>query len=156
MFQGVSQRGGRVDGGEDLAAGRLDIGLEPFNLAMGRLVRFRVARKRSLREDSLGGCGRRRLALRGKRGAGRVAPTVERLQLPRDGCCAFIKRAALLPIDCDLLLLPVDCKLQGVRALSRRRRARLAFDQLKSHAAETGVDFGDPGGRSRLTLARLP
>ena len=145
MLERVPQRGRRVDRRKDFAARGFDVGLEPFDAAMRRLIGVRF------------GCNRRRRAIalqprfdgRGapcrERRTRRFAPRIEQFELSGHRRRAILHRLNLLAVERNLLLLAVDGQLAGMRRLASRRRARLGLDELDPHAPEGRFDLGDAG-----------
>ncbi len=122
---------------------------------MRGLVGFGLGRQRAGGAIPLGvgfHCG---VAPRRERDTGRLAPGLERLELGGDARRPRVERLDLLAIEGDLLFLPGDGELAGVRGLARLGRARFCFDQLDTQAAEIGFHFADMSGGDRLALARI-
>ena len=150
MLERVTQRRRGVDGREHLAPRRLDVGLEPFDLAVRRIVRLRAGREHRRRAVALDvGVGRRHPP-RLERGTSRLTSRVERLRLGHDGRDARVVRPRLFLVERDLLLLAIDGELARVGGLARRGGLRLGLDQLDAQPAQIRFDFGDLRGRGRL------
>src|SRR3954471_17975682 len=155
VFHGVAKRRRRVDDGEHLAACRLDVGLEPLDFAVARLVRVGRGGQRLRRAIALGVRVDGRLAPRCERDLRRLAPRLERGQLRGNGRRARLERAHLLAVELELLLLAVDAQLARVRRFARRGRAGVSLDKLDAQPTEVVFHSGDARRRNRLALACL-
>src|SRR5439155_1159676 len=88
------------------------------------------------------GVGRRSgAAAPGERGTGRLTPRPERQEFAGNSGAADLEGLHLLAVELDLLLLPVDRKLAGVRRLARLRRLRFGLDLLDAAPGEIGLDL---------------
>ena len=155
VLERVTKRRRGVDRREHFAPGGFDVGLEPLDLAVGRVVGARAGGQHRRRAIALGIGGHRRGAPRLERRAGRLAARVERLGLGHDRRDARLERARLLAVERDLLLLAVDGELAGVSGFARGRRARFRLDQLDPQPAQVGFDIGDLRRRGRLARPRF-
>ncbi|HEY4958520.1 MAG TPA: hypothetical protein VII31_11960, partial [Caldimonas sp.] len=155
VLHGMTQRRRRIDRGKDLAARGLDVGLEPFDLAVGRLVRIRLGLQRRCRALALRVGRGGRVAPRRQDLTRRLAPRVERLELGGDARRALVERLHLLAVELHLLLLPVDGELARMRRFARPGGARLGLDQLNSQPCKIGLDLGHAACRDRLALPRV-
>ena len=118
MFHRVPQRGGRVEGREHFAAGRLDVGIEAFDLAMRGLVRLGVRGQRRRGAVPLGVGVERRGAPRLDQRARRFPARIERLELGGDRRRPGVERLHLIAVEQNLLLLAVDRQFACMRGLA--------------------------------------
>ena len=152
VLQRVTQRRRRVDRRKDLAAGGFDVGFEPFDLAVRRFVGLGLGGQRGRRTIAFGVGLRSGAAAPGERGTGRLTPRPERQEFAGNSGAADLEGLHLLAVELDLLLLPVDRKLAGVRRLARLRRLRFGLELLDAAPGEIGLDLGDAGRRHRFAL----
>ena len=97
VLERVAQRRCGVDRREHLAPRRFDVGFEPFDLAVRRIVRLRAGREHRRRAVTLGvGVGRRHPP-RLERGTRRLTARLERRRLGHDGG----RRARRAPSTCS-------------------------------------------------------
>ncbi len=154
VLDGVAQRGRGVDRGKHLAAGRLDIRLEPFDAALKIRVRHFLGLHRVGRGGAFGGRPCLRVAARVELEPGRLAPGVERLHLDLDFAGGLRERLDLLPVERDLLLEAADLQLPGVGGFAGGGRVRIRFRQLEPEPLEGGLDFSEVGCGAGFALAR--
>src|SRR5439155_6945424 len=105
VLERVAQRGRRIHDREDFAARGCDVGLEPLDLAVRRVVRLGLEGERGGSAIALEvrlGCG---VAPRPERQSSGFAPRLEAAELRGDGRRARVERIDLLPIERYLLLL---------------------------------------------------
>ena len=123
VLERVTQRRRGIDRGEHFAARRLDVGFEPFELAVRRVVGARTptpapptARSRSALASS---AASRRAASARRAGSRRASSAVE---LRRHMADPRLERLDLFAVERDLLFLTGDRELARVRGLARLRR----------------------------------
>ena len=151
----MPERRGRVNRGKHLAAGRLDVALQPLDVAQRNLVLLVVI------GQPVGGLlpllfgPRRSVAAIGDLQSLRFAPRLEHGQLRVELGDAAAKGRALLPIQLDLLLRALDVEFVRVRPVARGRGGAFGFGQFDTQAADVAVDLGQTPLRHRLALARI-
>ena len=96
-----------------------------------------------------------RFAPAGQRHPRRLAARLDRRDFSGNAGAPIFERGDLFPIEGDLLLLPVDRELAGVRRLAGAGRARLGLGHLDAQPAKIALHMGDPRRRHRLALARV-
>ena len=150
----MAQRGRGVHRGEDFAACRLDVCLEPFNLGVRRFPRRLVPSER-------GGRTVARLLRSGERGApllelgtSRRAPHVETAELRFELHRGRAQRLNLLSIELRLLLQTPHLELARVRRFPGAGRLRVRLGQLDPDALQRRLELGQPRRRRRFALTR--
>ncbi len=154
MLHGVPQRRRGVDRGEHLAPGGLDIGLEPFNLALGGDVRRLFGRQRGCRFVAFGAGAARGLTPGVELQARGFLARVERHDLRLDFGGRDRQLCNLLAVEGNLLLEAADLHLARVRGLPRRRGLTVGLHQLEAQPLERRLELGEPGRGRGLALAR--
>ncbi len=156
MLHRVAQRRGGIDGGEDLAARRLDVRFEaldvPLDLARSAAssARSAPAASAALRRGAHGG-----IAARLELQPGGLAPGLERLDLGCDGAGGGGQRFDLLLVEGDLLLQAAVLELAGVRRLARGGGLAVGLGQFEAETLERRLDLGNVRGGSRLAGPRI-
>ena len=137
MLHGVAQRRRGVDRGVDLAARRLDVGLEPFDGPVGERVRLFLLRehRRPPARARRRRAPPRRGARRARRRAGSRRASSASISAPIDERRGA-ERLHLLLVERHLLLQPADRQLARVRRFARRRRPRVGLGQLETQPLE--------------------
>ena len=146
----VPQRRGRVDRRKDLLPGSFDVALEAFQIASRGLVSLLPRGERLPGGAMVGFRLRAGLPARLDLEPGRLPAFLQRGNLGLELGGADLECGHLLPVQLDLLLLPLGLELAGMRRLARGRGARLRFGQLDSDAAERALDFGHATGCRRF------
>ena len=121
VLERVAQRGRGVERREHLAARRFDVGFEPFDLAVRRLVGVRLRRQRRRRAVAFGVRLGRPIAARCQRQTRGFAARFQPFELGGDVRRPRLERLHLLAVERDLLLLAGDGELARVRGLARLR-----------------------------------
>ena len=155
VLHGVPQGRRGVHRGEHLAARRLDVGLEPFDLALGRDVGGFLGGERRGRGVALGAGAEGRLAARVELEAGRLLPGVERAHFGVDLGRRGRQLLDLLAVEGNLLLETADLHLARVGGLARRGGLAVGLHELEAQPFERRFELGEPGRGRRLALARV-
>ena len=155
VLHGVPQRRRGVHRGEHVAACRLDVGLEPFDLALGGDVRRFFGRERRGRLVTFGAGPEGRIAAGVELEAGRFLPGGERAHFRLDLGRRSRQLLDLLAVERHLLLETADLHLTRVSGLARRGGLAVRLHELEAQPFERRVELGEPRGSGRLALARI-
>ena len=147
----VAQRGGCIDGCEDFAARRLDVALEPLDVALNIRILGLFGSQGAGGLLPSGGRIRRGLAPRLELQPCRLASRLERLDLRFDVERCGRELFDLMTVEGDLLLQAAVLELAGVRRFPRGSCRRVRGRQLEPQPLERRLQLGERDSRRRLS-----
>ena len=151
----MTKRRRRVDGGKHLAARRLDVGLEAFDMPLEICIGGFLGQQRLRRRVPFGNRTRRCLIPACKLQPRRFAPGVEGPHF-----CVNIRhrrrqRFDLLFVERNLLLQAADFQLAGVRGFAGRGRPAIRFRQIEAQPFKRGLELGHVRRGRRFSSPRI-